>query len=238
MAKVYISSTYIDLKVERQKVIDWLVSAGYQPVHSYTPNSDTIRDSCLNDVDMCDIYVLILGHRYGFPPKDDNPKKLSITHLEYLRAIAKGIPIIALLQRSIPNVALSDINNQDSLKRVQAFQKEVCKKVRPGEFLNHEELISALAAGIISSSTNKLDSPNILPDAARHLFNSASRDLLTWKFTLPGDLWLERPELDILNRRIEDNTHSITLLLGEPGCGKSALPVSYTHLTLPTSDLV
>jgi hypothetical protein len=68
MARVYVSSTISDLNLERRAVMDWLVAAQHQPVHSYRPSSETVRDSCLDDVDGCDLYVLILGHRYGFQP--------------------------------------------------------------------------------------------------------------------------------------------------------------------------
>jgi hypothetical protein len=68
MAKVYVSSTIVDLKRERQAVLEWLLRARHQAVDSYLPNSETVRDSCLADVDTCDLYVLILGHRYGFRP--------------------------------------------------------------------------------------------------------------------------------------------------------------------------
>ena len=47
LAKVYVSSTVADLKRERRAVMEWLVAAGHQPVHSYLPDSDTVRDSCL-----------------------------------------------------------------------------------------------------------------------------------------------------------------------------------------------
>src|SRR5579862_1673404 len=80
MAKIYISSTIADLKRERQIVTDWLVAARHEVVHSYRPDSDTVRDSCLADVDTCDLYVLILGHRYGAQPAESNPQGLSITH--------------------------------------------------------------------------------------------------------------------------------------------------------------
>ena len=62
--------------------MDWLVAAGHQPVHSYRPDSDTVQASCLGDVASCDLYVLIVGHRYGFQPAEGNPEGLSITHLE------------------------------------------------------------------------------------------------------------------------------------------------------------
>jgi hypothetical protein len=66
LAKVYVSSTIADLTEERQAVLDWLRLARHQAVDSYLPDSDTVSDSCLADVAMCDLYVLILGHRYGF----------------------------------------------------------------------------------------------------------------------------------------------------------------------------
>src|SRR6516164_10250580 len=120
MARVYVSSTVADLEAERQAVMDWLVAAGHQPVHSYRPNSETVRESCLDDVQRCDLYVLILGHRYGFQPSDENPTGLSITLLEYRRA--KGKPRIALIRTNIPNVALSDIGDLEKLKCIQSFR--------------------------------------------------------------------------------------------------------------------
>jgi hypothetical protein len=70
-----------------------------------------VRDSCLDDVAACDLYVLILGHRYGFQPADGNPGGLSITHLEFRRAGECGIPRVALLRTSIPDVRLSDLED-------------------------------------------------------------------------------------------------------------------------------
>ena len=63
MVKAFVSSTIADLKRERQAIMDWLMAAEHQVVHSYRPDSDTVQDSCLADVDTCDIYVLILGYR-------------------------------------------------------------------------------------------------------------------------------------------------------------------------------
>jgi hypothetical protein len=59
MDRVYVSSTVKDLEAERKAVFDWLVEANHQPVHSYRPDSETVRDSCLADIDGCDLYVLI-----------------------------------------------------------------------------------------------------------------------------------------------------------------------------------
>ena len=46
------SSTVADLERERRAVMDWLVAARHQTVHSYLPSSETVRDGVL------------LGYRY------------------------------------------------------------------------------------------------------------------------------------------------------------------------------
>src|SRR5215469_10676403 len=144
MAKVYVSSTIADLKPERQAVLDWLRAARHQAVDSYLPDSDTVRDSCLDDVGTCDLYVLILGHRYGFQPEDDNPDGLSITHLEFRRAGQCGIPRLALLRTSIPDVGLSDLADPPRLALVSAFRAEAERAVRPALFSDEKGLLQGL----------------------------------------------------------------------------------------------
>lgn len=51
----------------------------------------------------------------------------------------------------------------------------------------------------------------------------ASKPLLAWPSTLPKGQWLPRPEYDKLVSQITTQPQSTTLLLGEPGSGKSAL---------------
>ena len=148
MARVYVSSTIVDLAAERQAVIDWLVAAQHQVVHSYRPSSDTVRDGCLADVDTCDVYVLILGHRYGFQPPKDNPEGLSITHLEFRRARDKGKPRVALLRTSIPDVSLTDIADPHQWARLLAFRDEVADAVRAAEFGDLRGLVEGLSTGV------------------------------------------------------------------------------------------
>jgi hypothetical protein len=155
LAKVYVSSTVADLTEERRAVLDWLRLARHQAVDSYLPDSDTVRDSCLADVGSCDLYVLILGHRYGFRPPDDNPEGLSITQLEFRRAGECGIPRVALLRTSLPDVRLSDLQDPARAPLVFAFRGEVAGAVRPAEFGDLKGLIQGLSTGI----QGELDKP-------------------------------------------------------------------------------
>src|SRR5215472_5379544 len=148
MAKVYVSSTVVDLEAERRAVIEWLVAAQHQVVHSYRPDSDTVRDSCLADVDSCDVFVLIVGHRYGFQPLKDNPEGLSVTQLEFRRAGQAGKPRVALLRTSIPDVSLSDMADPERLALVRAFRAEVAGAVRAAEFGDLRGLVAGLSTGV------------------------------------------------------------------------------------------
>jgi hypothetical protein len=148
MAKVYVSSTVADLKQERQAVVDWLRAARHQAVDSYLPDSETVRDSCLEDVDACDLYVLILGHRYGFQPPEGNPEGLSITRMEFRRAGQSGLPRIALVRTSIPDVSVSDMADPRRATLVFAFRDEVAREVRTAEFGDLQGLIQGLSTGV------------------------------------------------------------------------------------------
>src|SRR5713101_3343678 len=151
MAKVYVSSTIVDLRQERQAVLEWLRGARHQAVDSYLPDSDTVRDSCLEDVGTCDLYVLILGNRYGFQPPDENPEGLSITQLEFRRAGERGIPRIALVRTSIPDVSLSDLGDPPRLALVSAFRAEVAREVRAAEFSDLQGLVQGLSTGVLAA---------------------------------------------------------------------------------------
>ena len=192
MARVYVSSTIADLTRERRAVTDWLVAAQHQVVHSYRPNSETVRESCLDDVGTCDLYVLILGHRYGFQPADDNPEGLSITQLEFRRAGECGIPRVALLRTSIPDERLSDLHEPAKLSLVMAFRAEVAREVRPAEFSDEGGLDPGAEhrdpgrAGQAGSPGTRPDGggPGAAAGAAAGVFGRAGRSC--WPSWRPG----------------------------------------------------
>lgn len=99
MAKVYLSSTRLDLEKERAAVKEALGKAHLQVIESYRAADDSADITCLNDIDACDFYVGVFAWRYGFQPPGQ-PK--SITELEYEHASrVRRIPcLIFILDRS------------------------------------------------------------------------------------------------------------------------------------------
>ncbi len=219
LAKVYVSSTIADLAEERRAVLDWLRLARHQAVDSYLPDSDTVRDSCLDDVAACDLYLLVLGHRYGFQPADENPEGLSITHLEFRRAGECGIPRVALLRTSIPDVSVSDMEDPQKLTRVLAFREEVGRAVRPGLFDDTSGLIQGLSTGVVAGlakqSGGAAGASRALRLAPRPVFLAGREELLA--------------EVNARLTADETGEPRVVALYGLGGAGKTSVALEYAH---------
>ena len=225
MAKVYVSSTVADLTGERRAVLDWLRLARHQAVDSYPPDSDTVRDSCLDDVAACDLYVLIMGHRYGFQPPQDNPEGLSITQLEFRRAGACGIPRVALMRTSIPDVRLSDLQDPARAPLVLAFRDEVAGAVRPAEFSDLQGLIQGLSTGIQGELDKraKRDEGPSGPVAAGRVLRLAPRPV----FLAGREELLAGLEARLAGT--DDAGPRVVALRGLGGAGKTSVALEYAH---------
>lgn len=72
-------------------------------------------------------------------------------------------------------------------------------------------------------------SDTISQSSLKEEFLNASKGLLNWKRTVGDNQQISRPELKQLIDRIETETSSSTIVLGAPGCGKSALMATLGH---------
>ncbi|WP_318499561.1 DUF4062 domain-containing protein [Photobacterium leiognathi] len=101
--RVFISSTCYDLKHIRESLKYFIKNMGYDPVLSdegdvfYNPLSHT-HTSCLDEVSNCQIFVLIIGGRYGGTHIGSTE---SITNEEYRIAVKNNIPVFTLVDSSV-----------------------------------------------------------------------------------------------------------------------------------------
>ncbi len=85
--------------------------------------------------------------------------------------------------------------------------------------------VASAAEGIAPNADKRISGPcAISPDLPATL-RSASVPLLSWPSTLADGTWLHRPELISLMETLAAEPSSTHFLLGDPGCGKSALLV-------------
>jgi hypothetical protein len=94
--QVFISSTYIDLEGERQAAVEAILDSGNIPagMELFKAGNETQLKTIERWIDESDVYLLILGGRYGsIEEKSDK----SYTRLEYEYAVKKNIPIFAVV---------------------------------------------------------------------------------------------------------------------------------------------
>ncbi|HGA1022775.1 TPA: DUF4062 domain-containing protein [Bacillus cereus] len=94
--QIFISSTYIDLKDERQAAVEAILDAGHIPagMELFKAGNETQLKTIKRWIDESDVYLLILGGRYGSVEPESGK---SYTHLEYEYAIEKGMPVFAVV---------------------------------------------------------------------------------------------------------------------------------------------
>src|SRR5207244_2087573 len=106
--RVMISSTARDLPEHREEVMAACLRQGMLPVmmEHLTAGDVTAAAKSLAMIDDAGIYLGILAYRYGFVPESNNPEQISITEMEYNRAVERGIPrLIFLMYKSHPLTA-------------------------------------------------------------------------------------------------------------------------------------
>jgi hypothetical protein len=105
MAKVYVSSTFVDLQECRERVSKVLRQMSHEDVAMEYHVAEDKRpvDKCLQDVAACDVYLGIFAWRYGWMPPDNNPDQRSVTEMEYREAMRTGKTcLIFLLHEDAP----------------------------------------------------------------------------------------------------------------------------------------
>jgi hypothetical protein len=112
--RIFISSTFYDLKHIRSSLENFIDLLGYESVLSekgsiaYNPDI-ALDESCYREVQSCDILVLIIGGRYGSAASSEDADNLnefydryeSITKLEYENAVKQDIPVYILIEKSV-----------------------------------------------------------------------------------------------------------------------------------------
>ena len=100
--KVYLSSTYLDLKRHRRLVAQAMRKAQYEVtmMEECAARDELVEFATPGDVARCDVYVGVFAWRYGYVPKGaGNPRRLSISELEYAAAERKNLPQLVFLLR-------------------------------------------------------------------------------------------------------------------------------------------
>ncbi len=131
--QVFVSSTFSDLKAERQAAVEAILSAGHIPagMELFTAGDESQMEVIKQWIDESDVYMLILGGRYG--SVEPNTGK-SYTQLEYEYAIGLSKPFFACVIREpaledrVKKAGISVLETENPQK-LRAFRLEVLGRV-------------------------------------------------------------------------------------------------------------
>lgn len=156
MAKIYLSATYQDLKPYRDKVYRILRMLRHDVIamEDYVASDAYPLHRCLADVAESDLYIGLVGWRYGYIPAQDNPEGKSITELEYRQAKELGLPTLMFLVDQEPpwpdEFRDSHTGESENGKRIAAFRADLEATTLVNYFQTPDQL-----AGLVSVAVQR-----------------------------------------------------------------------------------
>ncbi|WP_086793251.1 DUF4062 domain-containing protein [Pseudomonas sp. SCPG-7] len=147
--QVFVSSTYLDLKEERQKVNQTLMEMDCIPagMELFPATDEEQWEFIKKIIDDCDYYLLIIGGRYG----SLGPEGISYTEQEFDYAVEKGIRVVALIHGAPGTLAVDKTDRSDGARhKLDVFRK----KVAEGRLIKYWQAADELP-GLVSLSLAK-----------------------------------------------------------------------------------
>jgi len=131
--QVFISSTFADLKEERQAAVEAVLTAGHIPagMELFTAGDESQMNVIKRWIDESDVYLLILGGRYG---SVEPITQKSYIHLEYDYAVEQQKPLFAVvideeyLEQKLKQRG-SEVIEKERQQELKEFRKYVLTKM-------------------------------------------------------------------------------------------------------------
>ena len=237
---VMISSTSQDLPEHRKEIQDAILRLGMHPIameHLGARYGVDAISASLEMVDLSEVYLGVFGMRYGYIPDDPrNPEQISITELEYRRALERDIPILIFLMDEDKHLLSSkDFETEsESIKKLQSLKIKLSKNHIIGFFTSPEDLRSLVIQGLakVQLEAAKRAGENDHYIRERHDNAILAPDLLAIpRYTLTNQFIGRSAELDILNEWSQSH-RPVMVVDAIGGMGKSALTWEWVNQEL------
>lgn len=133
--QVFVSSTYSDLREERQAAVEAILTAGHIPagMELFAAGDKSQMDVIKRWIDESDVYLLVLGGRYGsIEPKSQK----SYIHLEYEYALTGDKPLFSVviaedyLEKKVKQLGSKAIETDNSQKLKEFRELVLSRMVR------------------------------------------------------------------------------------------------------------
>lgn len=154
--QVFVSSTYQDLRGERQQATQAILETSCFPsgMELFPASDDTQWELIKRVIEECDYYIVIVAGRYG----SLGPEGISYTEMEYDYAVEKGIPVLGFVRENIGEIPSSDTEQTEKgRKKLEAFGQKVmsrtCRKYSTASELGMAVMKSLMAEARVRPRT-------------------------------------------------------------------------------------
>lgn len=151
---VFISSTFLDLKDERKKVWECLekFDVAVKGMEQFGARKSNALETCLTEVEQSDIYVGIIGMRYG--SEEPNSGK-SYSQLEYEKAIEQEKEILIYILDEDNSSVKPNLIQFDKIYKLNNFKAILKERHTIDTFSNSQDLVSKLQRQFVQYLTPK-----------------------------------------------------------------------------------
>lgn len=151
--QIFVSSTSDDLKEQRQKIWESLVSLDYivSGMEAFPATSDAQFEYIKQQIAQSDYYILIVAGRYGTVLEDG----ISYTEREFDYAQELTLPTLVFLHRDITSLSISKTDqDQGKMESLKTFREKVAKNRLCSYWTTPDELALGVVKALQSALKN------------------------------------------------------------------------------------
>lgn len=155
----FISSTYEDLKEERNKAIQAILTMNQFPIdmEMFSAANDDQWKIIKEAIDSSDFYILIIGNRYG---SIEDTTGISYTEKEFDYAVEKKIPVLAfIVDNSMSMIPDRFDSDPQKIAKLNAFKEKVKQSGRYVKFWKNVDNLETLISQSISKAVLRGNRP-------------------------------------------------------------------------------
>lgn len=170
--RVFVSSTYYDLKQVRSDLERFINDQGYDAVlnekgHISYGSQEKLEEYCYKEIDQCDILISIIGGRYGSKSQET---EYSVSNKELKKALETGKQVYIFIESSVA----TEYRTYEVNKGTEGMNYAAVDDVKVYQFL--EEVYELPKNNTIHSFSSAQDIANFLKEQWAGLFQRLLSD--------------------------------------------------------------
>lgn len=208
--RVFVSSTYYDLRVLRADIGRFLRDLGYEPVlfeqgHVPYGKDNALEDYCYKELASCDIVINIIGGKFGTRSRG---AESSVTQKELKKAIEAGKQVYIFIEKGV----LSEFRTWQSNKTLKDFVPTAVNDLKIYSFI--EEIFALPSGNPVEGFETSEDIVRFLKEQFAGLFQRLLQEKTREK---------ESSVVESLAATVATLNHLVTFLTEQRSKGDSAI---------------